>query len=115
MSTDTALYEILGENIKKIRRLRKVGQSELAKIISLSRSSISNIESGVHKPSLFTIYEIAIALDCEIEAILPSIDSYKTSTIFIDKKYTDILDSLPNEISKKNLILLKGILKENEQ
>ena len=114
MSRDTVLYEILGENIKKIRRSRKVSQIELAKIVSLSRSSISNIESGVHKPSLFTIYEIAIALDCEIETILPSIDSYKTSTIYIDKKYTDILNSLPNEISKKNLTLLKEILQQND-
>ena len=60
---------------------------------------------------MFVIYEIAIALDCEIDSILPSIDSYKTSTVFIDKKYADILDSLPNEMSKKNLTFLKEFLK----
>ncbi|MDY8136918.1 helix-turn-helix transcriptional regulator [Aquimarina sp. 2201CG5-10] len=106
------LYETIGNNIKRIRKSKKLGQQELAKKISLSRSSLSNIEIGNHQPSIYTIYEIALALKCQIEDLLPSLKIYTTSTV-IDKKYRDIYNSLPENISEKDLNILKGFLKKD--
>jgi len=40
------LFEI-GEHIRKERKLQKISQSNLAKILGMSRSTISQIESGI--------------------------------------------------------------------
>lgn len=106
------LYESIGNNIKKMRKIKKLGQQDLAEKISLSRSSLSNIEIGNHQPSIYTIYEIILALECKIEDILPSLEIYKTSTI-IDKEYLDVYNSLPESISEKDLIILREFLKKD--
>jgi transcriptional regulator with XRE-family HTH domain len=40
------LFEI-GENIRKERKLQKISQGNLAKTLGMSRSTISQIESGI--------------------------------------------------------------------
>lgn len=40
------LFEI-GENIRKERKLQKISQDNLAKTLGMSRSTISQIESGI--------------------------------------------------------------------
>ncbi|AEE19463.1 helix-turn-helix domain-containing protein [Dokdonia sp. 4H-3-7-5] len=115
MDNDTFLYEYLGGNIKNLRKSRKLSQEELASFISLSRSSVANIESGYHQPSIHVIYQIAVVLECKITELLPSIDSYKKSKVEIDEKFSEILDSLPNKMSKKNLTFLKSIITDDEE
>tara|TARA_R110002049_G_scaffold45305_8_gene132249 strand:- start:4707 stop:5054 length:348 start_codon:yes stop_codon:yes gene_type:complete len=108
------LYDTISKNIKELRKAKGLGQENLAELISLSRSSISNIEIGKHQPSIFTIYEIAIALGCKITDLLPSMDTYQSSLGTIDKKYQTILDSLPQDKSKKSLLIINEILKKND-
>lgn len=109
------LYELIGENIKENRKYNSMGQKDLANRISLSRSSISNVEIGIHQPSIYTIYEIALALNCEIKDLLPSIENYKSSRNLLEDKYSDIFKSLPNDISKNNLSILKQILESDDK
>lgn len=109
------LYESIRKNIKELRKAKGLGQENLAELISLSRSSISNIEIGKHQPSVFTLYEIAIALDCKMTDLLPSMDTYQSSLTTIDEKYQSIIDSLPEdkkEKSKKSLLIINEILKK---
>ncbi len=40
------MYYQLGEKVKLLRKRRKLNQDDLAEILSLSRSQISNLESG---------------------------------------------------------------------
>ena len=108
------LYELIGKNIKDKRKSKKLGQEELANVISLSRSSLSNIEIGKHQPSVYTIYEIAIALECAITDLLPSIEIYEQTTLSIDEQFKDIFNSLPENISRKNRDLLKEILRKDD-
>lgn len=115
MDNHTFLYEYLGANIKKIRKARKVSQKELSESVALSRSSIANMESGLHQPSIYTIYEIAVTLDCELDDLLPTIDSYGKSLVKLDEKYSTVLNSLPNKISKKNLTFLKGVISDDDE
>jgi len=105
------LYQAIGKNIKNIRKKKKVGQEVLANLISLSRSSISNIEIGKHQPSIHTIYEIALALDCKVSELLPPMEQLDNSNYYIDPKFTKILDALPKDISFKSINILKELLK----
>ncbi|WP_262503060.1 helix-turn-helix domain-containing protein [Polaribacter glomeratus] len=108
------LYLSIGHKIKEMRKSRGLGQEELANMISLSRSSISNIESGKHQPSVFVIYEIALALDCELNNLLPSIKTYRANNSSIGGKYFELINSKYNGMSTKSLNFLKEILHDDE-
>ncbi len=107
------LYVSIGKKIKDARKKARLSQEGLAKKISLSRSSLSNIEIGKHQPSLYTLYELALALNCEIQDLLPSIEDYKSKSE-IDEKYSKIFYALPEDSSKKTLSILKEILKKDD-
>ena len=109
------LYSTVGQNIKRIRKVRKLGQEELSNMISLSRSSVSNIESGKHQPSIYVIYELALALDCELHDLLPSVKTYRTYKSLIEDKYLNVIASKYNDMSSKSLNFLKEILHDDEK
>jgi transcriptional regulator with XRE-family HTH domain len=113
----TDLYKLIGSNIKNLRKQNKLGQEDLAGLISLSRSSLSNIEIGKHQPSIFTIYEISNALNCNLGDILPSTEDYKALTQNVDEKFEGILKKYSDDInlSTKDIIILKGVLNEDDQ
>lgn len=74
MATEPRLYEIIGENIRRLREQQpagKVTQGALAEAVGLERTSISNIEKGVQKVSVATLYQIAEALNVTVGDILP--------------------------------------------
>lgn len=104
------LYRTIGSNISALRRSKKFGQQKLAELTSISRSSLANIEIGNQQPSIFTIYEIAVALECEINDILPSKEVYVSSSS-IEEEYADIFSSL--KTSEKNIRIFKRLLKKN--
>jgi len=114
--TNTAkhLCETIGHNIKKLRKKKKVGQVELANRIYLSRSSLSNIEIGNQQPTLQAIYEIAIALKCDITEILPTKVQYQSITDNIDPKMVQLLNESTNIENTKTLNVLKEILSKDE-
>lgn len=58
------------ENLRKLRKAKGLKQNELAKLVGLSESAISQIESGKRKPSYETLLKIAEALDCESSDLL---------------------------------------------
>ena len=52
----------LGENLKKLRIKKDISQIELARMLSVDRSFVSNIENGKNNPTLSTITSLAKAL-----------------------------------------------------
>ena len=52
----------LGENLKKLRIKKDISQIELARMLSVDRSFVSNIENGKNNPTLSTITNLAKAL-----------------------------------------------------
>lgn len=56
----------LGENLKKIRNRENITQIEIASILGVDRSFISNIENGKNNPTLSTITSLAEALKVSI-------------------------------------------------
>lgn len=53
------------ENLKRIRKARGLTQEELGNIVGVSKSSISQYESGNKTPSFEIALKLAEALDCE--------------------------------------------------
>lgn len=115
--TDTTqtLCNAIGVNIKKLRRKKKVGQADLAKQIYLSRSSLSNIEIGNQQPTLKAIYEIAIALKCEISDILPNTSEYQSLIGNIDTNLIELLNKNTKSNNTKTIDVLKGILSNDNK
>jgi len=70
-SQQIALYRKLGENIRKCRTQRKLSQDELAKLVGLNRTSMTNIEKGRQHPPLHTLCEIVEHLKVDISELLP--------------------------------------------
>lgn len=74
-----ALYRKLGENIRKCRVQRKLSQDELAKLVGLNRTSMTNIEKGRQHPPLHTLCEIVEHLKVDISELLPRLAAIQDS------------------------------------
>ncbi|MFC7680303.1 helix-turn-helix domain-containing protein [Paenibacillus sp. GCM10028914] len=53
-----------------MRKSKKMTQSQLASNLNLSRSSVSNIEKGIHHVQIHLLYKIAVALDTNVQNLL---------------------------------------------
>ena len=65
-------YRWLGRYIKNLRNDRRKTQIEICHAFSLSRSSLSNIETGRHRLSTFALYELLCVLDEPFEHAIDS-------------------------------------------
>jgi DNA-binding XRE family transcriptional regulator len=64
-------YRQLGESIRRCRNGRKLSQDALAKLVGLTRTSLTNIESGRQHPPLHTFCDIVEQLKVEFSDLLP--------------------------------------------
>ncbi len=61
---------MLAQNIKKLRKQRKMSQEELAKKADVTYSTLIKLESGVNKnPTIKTIQQIAAALEVTLDEL----------------------------------------------
>jgi putative transcriptional regulator len=60
---------ILRNNLKEIRKQKKLSQDELAKLVGVSRNTISSIETGQFSPTAKLALVICIALDKKFEDV----------------------------------------------
>lgn len=63
------MSNVLGESIKKYRKIKGITQKELSEKIDISRSFMSQIESGISKPSEENLKKIADCLGVKIEQL----------------------------------------------
>jgi transcriptional regulator with XRE-family HTH domain len=63
----------IGARIKRVRESADMTQEDLAKILDLKRTSITNIERGNQKPTLDSLYRLCERFGLEISDILPSV------------------------------------------
>lgn len=66
-------YEEVGQRIRDAREARLMTQEALAAEVSLTRTSITNVEKGRQKLLLHTFFDIAQVLGVSAETLLPSI------------------------------------------
>ena len=55
--------------IEEIRKMRGIRQDEFAKLMGVSRQTISSLETGRYNPSIFLAYKIAKFFDLTIEEV----------------------------------------------
>ena len=60
---------ILKNNLKQIRKQQKLSQDELAKLVGVSRNTISSIETGQFSPTAKLALVICITLDKKFEEV----------------------------------------------
>jgi transcriptional regulator with XRE-family HTH domain len=91
-------YEEVGRRIREARKRRNpcLTQQELAKLVSLSRTSITNVEKGRQKVLLHTLADIAGALQVSPASLLPDLANEQ------EEHLDDVLKNRPR--SEKNWI-----------
>lgn len=63
-------YNLVGENVKNLRKKKEWTQDELASRCSVNREKISRIENGRKDYLISTLLEIAEALNVEFEVLI---------------------------------------------
>ena len=74
---ESAVYNIIGEKLKKIRTEKGLTQDDISKVIDCSTASIANYEKGEQSIYISDLYKIAIYLDIDIKHFLPTNDEVK--------------------------------------
>lgn len=65
-----AVYERLGGNIRRARECRELNQGELADLIGMTRTSITNLETGRQGLQVHQLLLIARALNMSVDDLL---------------------------------------------
>jgi transcriptional regulator with XRE-family HTH domain len=91
MNDSESFYQEVGRRIREARRRRKppLTQEGLANLVSLTRTSITNVEKGRQKFLLHTFMDIAAVLQVDPAALLPQ------SSVESDKQLDEALKHRP--------------------
>lgn len=73
MRTETLFYLELGKRVRKARKKLDLTQDDLANLLSLNRTSITNIEKGKQRLLAHTLVELANNLKIPVIELLPEI------------------------------------------
>lgn len=92
----------ISENIKYLRKQKKMTQKELAEKSGLAIITIQGYESGKYEPKMESIYKLRKALDCNIYEILDKPDELRD--------HIEIVINNTDDISRKIQELKKDFL-----
>ena len=106
MNNQDAFYAEVGQRVRKARDARGLTQEALATLVSLTRTSITNIEKGRQKLLAHTIVDLATALKVSPATLLP--ENHSTGD---GKK----LDQLLKDRSPKERAWVKSILNSKQK
>jgi transcriptional regulator with XRE-family HTH domain len=56
------MRRLVGRNVLRIRKNKKITQERLAEISGFSQQYISGLEKGLRNPTVVTVYELSVAL-----------------------------------------------------
>ncbi|HCW53530.1 MAG TPA: XRE family transcriptional regulator [Clostridium sp.] len=101
----------VGNNIKRIRKDKKISQKDMAKMLNIPSSTYSNYENNNREPSAKLLKKIADILDVNISDLLSINIKERNSTAF-NKYLSD--DSSTIEIIEKLIKLCEFNIKFNE-
>lgn len=103
------INEIVGKNIRKYRKIKKLSQKELGHRVGVSHNTISYYESGRNAPEQNMIFAIARELDVKVDDLFPetttnSDDILKTA-LAIESTLNDDQQEFLNQLINKALSL----------
>lgn len=105
----TGFYESLegiGERLREERIKAGMSQRELARRLGLSASMISQMESGLSKPSVGTLYAIVTELDLSLDRVIRGEDYQNNSG---DRSPNDIVEPLVRPADRQVIDLDSGV------
>ena len=104
------ICQILGNNIKKIRKTKNLTQSKLAELLGIEVKSLSLIETGKGFASAKTLENLTKVLDVTATDLFAISD--KKSNEIIYRKIIHKIKSIKNDTSKLETleIILKGLI-----
>jgi transcriptional regulator with XRE-family HTH domain len=95
------LYQKTGKQILELRLKAGLTQAQLAAAVSLTRTSITNIEKGRQKIFLHTLFELAAALGADPGRVLPP-------------EAQEVIEGgqakVPNDLSKNDRVLIQSAI-----
>lgn len=82
MFDDKKLYALLGERIKRLRRMQspEMNQEKLGRILGLTRTSVTNIERGKQKLTVDTLYKLCETFSVEVSELVPPLADVVVAT-----------------------------------
>ena len=63
-----------GTNLKALREKKNLSQESLARILNISRQSVSKWEQGISYPSILYLIPLIKILDCTLEELLKGLN-----------------------------------------
>jgi transcriptional regulator with XRE-family HTH domain len=102
-------YKLIGERIKKTRKLNGITQDVLAEKLGVSIGYVSQVERGITKISLDLLGAISSILDCDIESFIT--ESATNSSEYME---SELLFEIRKLNSKKKKYILEIIKLTNE-
>jgi len=66
--------QVFGERLRQMRKRRGLTQEELATRANLAGPYISDMERGLKVPSLTTVLQLAMALECKVTDLVGVFD-----------------------------------------
>lgn len=95
-------YKDLGQLIRAARESSNITQESLASKVSLTRTSITNIEKGRQQLLVHTLVQISMALKVEPESLLPKTQFLReTLDGILSQESQDVKDWVRNAASAK--------------
>ena len=95
-------YINVGINIRRAREHYGLTQEELANAVSLTRTSITNIEAGRQKILLHVLDKIATALKVDPCSLLPK--------QLLDTQSRELEENLPKDLPKNELEWIRDVV-----
>ncbi len=85
MIDERRLFKEVGQKIRQLREAQTGGrarltQAELAEMVGLERTSITNVERGNQKVPLHVLYRICEALRAPVSDLMPRVDEVQAHT-----------------------------------
>lgn len=112
----TEIDKIVGNKIKEIRKSKKISQTKLAEIIGITFQQVQKYENGTNRISISRLYDIAQALNIEIEQLI-SQNTINEANAQKEKitadKFVDIFDNINDENTKNSIVALIETIAKN--
>jgi transcriptional regulator with XRE-family HTH domain len=82
MNTDEKkLYAIVAGRIQSLRKAQNLSQGQLARLIKVEKTTITNIELCRSRPSIYMLYVLANALKTTVGELIPAVTELATYEI----------------------------------
>lgn len=115
--------DALGDFIRRQRRLAELSQRELARLADLSDAYLSQLERGLHEPSVRVVNALAGALNIPPDKLLTFLRMHETSSDDGDARSADaatesaiLTDDRLTDAQKQSLLdVYRAFLGANEQ